>query len=146
MTVEPKEQTSCYRQNNPRIARWPPVSILRRRGSWEADTPFCSFHSFSKWCFQCLMFCLHVLDPGGMQKWFLLFILEGLELKDRYKMSGMAVPHKGQPWRKIPFYAPQLLSMPLGKTSASWLLSFNMWNVEPSIQFIKSIVLKPSFL
>lgn len=25
------------------------------------------------------------------------FILEGLELKDRYKMSGMAVPHKGQP-------------------------------------------------
>lgn len=25
------------------------------------------------------------------------FKLEGLELKDRYKMSGMAVPYKGQP-------------------------------------------------
>lgn len=42
------------------------------------------------------MFCLCVLDPGNAEM-IPFFILEGLELKDRYKMSGMAVPHKGQP-------------------------------------------------
>lgn len=42
------------------------------------------------------MFCLCVLDTGNVEM-IGFFILEGLELKDRYKMSGMAVPHKGQP-------------------------------------------------
>lgn len=86
----------CSQQENKRITRWPPG--VHPQEEWELggrhNLLFVSyFQQIVLSMFNVLSACARSRECRNDS----CFILQGLELKDRYEMLGTVVPHKGQP-------------------------------------------------